>query len=419
MGTPGLAADVKLFPFCTVGMAPQDIKYKGEPTRCEIGARTQVRERCTIHRGTVTGRGLTQVGSDCLLMAVAHVAHNCRFGDHVIVANNAVMGGHVSIGDHAVIGGAAAIHQFVQIGRAAMIGGVSGVEADVIPFGSVIGNRAHLAGLNVIGLKRRGFDKAQIHTLHVAFRVLFRQAGVFAQRLAETRALYATDTAGRGDPGVYRRADPPGVDQSGVGRQRAVDRKPPAALTQSARGDQEAAWREFMAFVDRHAQSYWLFRGVANAVNHRLVPKIARDADHYDPQRERVVFANFQRRARQFIDTSGLTAWDLLALAQHHGLPTRLLDWTTNPLRGGVFCGIQQAGGSAARIYAVKASQPSIPSASEDPFAVSRFVVVLPGAIASQIVSQRGLFTVHPEPTKPWTTAAIETRRHMFDTSPR
>ena len=192
-GHTRIGADVKLFPFCTVGMAPQDIKYKGEPTRCEIGARTQVREHCTIHRGTVTGRGLTQVGSDCLLMAVAHVAHDCSVGDHVIIANNAVMGGHVSIGDHAVIGGAAAIHQFVRIGRAAMIGGVSGVEADVIPFGSVIGNRAHLAGLNVIGLKRRGFDKAQIHTLHVAFRVLFRQAGVFAQRLAETRALYATD----------------------------------------------------------------------------------------------------------------------------------------------------------------------------------------------------------------------------------
>ena len=192
-GHTSIGAGAELFPFCTVGLAPQDLKYKGEPTRCEIGARTQIREHCTIHRGTATGRGTTSVGADCMLMAVAHVAHDCSVGDHVIVANNAVMGGHVSIGDHAVIGGAAAIHQFVRIGRAAMIGGVSGVEADVIPFGSVIGNRAHLAGLNVIGLKRRGFDKAQIHTLHVAFRVLFRQAGVFAQRLAETRALYATD----------------------------------------------------------------------------------------------------------------------------------------------------------------------------------------------------------------------------------
>jgi len=124
---------------------------------------------------------------------VAHVAHDCTLGDHVIVANNVVMGGHVSIADHAVIGGAAAIHQFVRIGRAAMIGGVSGVEGDVIPFGSVIGNRAHLAGLNVIGLKRRGFDKAQIQVLHSAFHCLFRHEGVFAQRLTETRTRYSDD----------------------------------------------------------------------------------------------------------------------------------------------------------------------------------------------------------------------------------
>ena len=126
-------------------------------------------------------------------MAVAHVAHDCTLGNHVIVANNAVMGGHVSIADHVVVGGAAAIHQFVRIGRAAMIGGVSGVEADVIPFGSVIGNRARLAGLNVIGLKRRGFDKQQVQQLHSAFRFLFRHEGVFAQRLAETRNRFGAD----------------------------------------------------------------------------------------------------------------------------------------------------------------------------------------------------------------------------------
>lgn len=192
-GHTRIGAGVELFPFCTVGLAPQDLKYKGEPTRCEIGARTQIREHCTIHRGTATGTGTTRVGSDCLIMAVAHVAHDCQLGDHVIVANNAVMGGHVSIADHAVIGGAAAIHQFVRIGRAAMIGGVSGVEADVIPFGSVIGNRARLAGLNVIGLKRRGFDKVQIQRLHGAFRTLFRREGIFAQRLTETRARLGND----------------------------------------------------------------------------------------------------------------------------------------------------------------------------------------------------------------------------------
>lgn len=192
-GHTQIGPDVVLFPFVTVGMAPQDLKYKGEPTRCEIGARTQIREHCTIHRGTVTGKGITHVGSDCLIMAVAHVAHDCTLGDHVLVANNVVMGGHVSIGDHAVIGGSAAIHQFVRVGRAAMIGGVSGVEADVIPFGSVIGNRARLAGLNVIGLKRRGFGKAQIQRLHTAFRTLFRHEGVFARRLVEARKLYGED----------------------------------------------------------------------------------------------------------------------------------------------------------------------------------------------------------------------------------
>jgi UDP-N-acetylglucosamine acyltransferase len=192
-GHTRIGQDVVLYPFCTVGLAPQDLKYAGQPTRCEIGARTQVREHCTIHRGTVTGKGITRVGADCLLMAVAHVAHDCTVGDHVIIANNVVMGGHVAIADHAVIGGAAAIHQYVRIGRAAMIGGVSGVEADVIPFGSVLGNRARLAGLNVIGLKRRGFDKAQIQLLHNAFRDLFRRQGVFAQRLAAARARYGDE----------------------------------------------------------------------------------------------------------------------------------------------------------------------------------------------------------------------------------
>jgi UDP-N-acetylglucosamine acyltransferase len=192
-GHTRIGPGVVLYPFCTVGLAPQDLKYRGEPTRCEIGARTQVREHCTIHRGTVTGKGITRIGSDCMLMAVAHVAHDCTLGNHVLVANNAVMGGHVSIADHAVIGGAAAIHQFVRIGRAAMIGGVSGVEADVIPFGSVIGNRARLAGLNVIGLKRRGFGRPEIQLLHAAFRSLFNHEGVFAQRLAETRQRFSGD----------------------------------------------------------------------------------------------------------------------------------------------------------------------------------------------------------------------------------
>jgi UDP-N-acetylglucosamine acyltransferase len=179
-----------LYPFSTVGMAPQDLKYKNEPTRCALGARSQVREHVTVHRGTVTGSGLTRVGDDCLLMAGVHVAHDCDVGNHVVVANNVLMGGHVTVGDNAVIGGGAAIHQFTRIGRAAMIGGMAGVEADVIPFGTVMGNRAHLAGLNVVGLKRRGYDRAQIHAVRAAFRLMFRGDGVFSERLEEARATF-------------------------------------------------------------------------------------------------------------------------------------------------------------------------------------------------------------------------------------
>ena len=192
-GHSTVGAGATLYPFCTVGLAPQDLKYKGEPTRCEIGPRTQIREHCTVHRGTVTGTGVTRVGADCLLMAVVHVAHDCALGDGVIIANNVVMGGHVEIGDGAVIGGAAALHQFVRIGRAAMVGGVSGVEADVVPFGSVIGNRARLVGLNVIGLRRRGVDKARLHTIRTAFRAVFGGDDVFAQRLAAARVRYVDE----------------------------------------------------------------------------------------------------------------------------------------------------------------------------------------------------------------------------------
>ncbi len=187
-GHTAIGAEATLYPFCSIGMAPQDLKYKGEPTRTEIGARTLVREHVTVHRGTVTGHGLTRVGADCMLMSTAHIAHDCHLGDNVIIASNAILGGHVTIDDGAILGGGAAIHQFVRIGRGAMIGGVSGVEADVIPFGTVLGNRARLGGLNVIGLRRRGYDRAAIRGLRAAFLSLFRSDGVFAERLVELQA---------------------------------------------------------------------------------------------------------------------------------------------------------------------------------------------------------------------------------------
>jgi UDP-N-acetylglucosamine acyltransferase len=194
-GHTTIGAGAVVYPFCTIGLPPQDLKYRGEPTETVIGPRTQLREHCTVHRGTVTGTGVTRVGADCLLMAVVHVAHDCALGDGVIVANNVVMGGHVTIGDNAVIGGASALHQFVRIGRGAMVGGVSGVEADVVPFSTVMGNRAYLSGLNLVGLRRRGVDRAGLHRVRAAFRALFVEGeGVFAARLERVRAMAADDT---------------------------------------------------------------------------------------------------------------------------------------------------------------------------------------------------------------------------------
>ena len=186
-GRTRIGAGTKVYPFATVGLAPQDLKYQGEDTATDIGPRCVIREHCTIHRGTVTGTGITRIGAGCLLMAVVHVAHDCSIGDNVVIANNVVMGGHVEIADQAIIGGATAIHQFARIGTGAMVGGASGVEADVIPYGSVIGNRARLHGLNIIGLRRRGLDKTAQHRLRTAYRTLFQSEGTFAERVEQVR----------------------------------------------------------------------------------------------------------------------------------------------------------------------------------------------------------------------------------------
>ena len=142
---------------------PQDLKYKGEESRLVIGANNIIREHVTMNPGTEGGGMLTEIGNNCLFMVATHVAHDCHVGNHVIMANNATLGGHVAVGEWAILGGLSAVHQFVRIGPHAMIGGMSGVEQDVIPYGSVIGNRARLAGLNVVGLKRRGFSRDDIH----------------------------------------------------------------------------------------------------------------------------------------------------------------------------------------------------------------------------------------------------------------
>ena len=194
-GRTRIGANTKVYPFASIGLAPQDLKYKGEPSRLEIGCNNIIREHVTMHAGTEGGGMVTRVGNNCLFMAGCHVAHDCRIGDHVIMVNSATLGGHVMVGDWAILGGLAAVHQFVRIGRYAMLGGLTGVESDVIPYGSVTGVRARLQGLNIIGLKRRGVSRDDIHVLRNAYRLLFAPEGTLAERLADVAKLFHGNAA--------------------------------------------------------------------------------------------------------------------------------------------------------------------------------------------------------------------------------
>lgn len=181
-GITTLGAGNIVFPFASLGQRPQDLKYAGEPTTLEIGDRNTIREHVTMNPGTVGGGSVTRVGSGGLFMNYVHIGHDCIIGDNVILANVATLGGHVTVGDGAIIGGLAAIHQHCRIGHGAMIGGMSGVIADVIPFGTVQGERAHLAGLNLVGLRRRGMAKSDINGLRAAFTILFAEEGTMTDR---------------------------------------------------------------------------------------------------------------------------------------------------------------------------------------------------------------------------------------------
>ncbi|TVR82265.1 MAG: acyl-ACP--UDP-N-acetylglucosamine O-acyltransferase [Rhodospirillales bacterium] len=194
-GHTRIGAGTRIFPFASIGLAPQDLKYRGESSRLEIGRHNIIREHVTMNPGTIGGGMVTRVGDHCLFMAGTHVAHDCRIGDHVILVNCATLGGHVEIGDWAIIGGLSAAHQFARIGRHAMVGGMSGVESDVIPFGRVTGNRAKLEGLNVVGLKRRNFSRDAVHALRRAYRMLFAQEGTMAERLEDVEATFADNAA--------------------------------------------------------------------------------------------------------------------------------------------------------------------------------------------------------------------------------
>lgn len=173
-GHTKIGCDNQIFQFVSIGEVNQDLKYAGEPTRVEIGDRNRIRESVTIHRGTEQGGGLTKVGNDTLLMINTHIAHDCIVGNRCILANNATLGGHVTIDDFAIIGGMTAIHQFCTIGAHVMVGGCSGVAQDVPPYVIAQGNHATPFGVNLEGLKRRGFSKEALHAIRNAYKLLYR-----------------------------------------------------------------------------------------------------------------------------------------------------------------------------------------------------------------------------------------------------
>ena len=172
-GNTKVGKGTKIFPFASIGTAPQDLKYNNEPTNLIIGQNNTIREYVTINPGTEGGGGKTIIGNNCLFMISSHIAHDCRVGNDVIIANNVPLGGHVTIEDSVVIGGNSAVQQYTRIGRLAMIGGMTGVLKDVIPFGLSVGNRNHLQGLNLIGLRRKNYENKKIMNLDKAYKAIF------------------------------------------------------------------------------------------------------------------------------------------------------------------------------------------------------------------------------------------------------
>jgi len=182
-----------IHPFASLGTEPQSTGYRGGDTRLTVGSDCRIREGVTINTGTEDGGGVTTVGERCFLMANSHIGHDCYVGNDVTFANGALLGGHVTIANHVFIGGNTALHQFVRVGEGAMLGGVSGITRDVIPFGFAFGPKAVLVGLNIIGLKRRGFTRDNIHRLRNAYRMLFLTSGTLSERVKRVSAEFADD----------------------------------------------------------------------------------------------------------------------------------------------------------------------------------------------------------------------------------
>ncbi|MCB1517516.1 MAG: acyl-ACP--UDP-N-acetylglucosamine O-acyltransferase [Hyphomicrobiaceae bacterium] len=189
-GRTRIGNDSTIYPFSSVGHRPQDLKYHGEPSELIIGERCTIRENCTLNPGTAGGGMRTEVGDDCLFMASTHVAHDCKVGDHVIMANFSGLAGHVAVEDYVILGAGCIVHQHVRLGEHAFIGAQSMIDADVIPFGMAIGNRAELAGLNLVGLKRRGFSRDAIHALRAAYRMIFSSEGTLKERTGDAEELF-------------------------------------------------------------------------------------------------------------------------------------------------------------------------------------------------------------------------------------
>lgn len=185
MGNTSIGEKTRVFPFASLGAEPQDLKFRGEETRLVIGARCAIREGVTMNPGTAGGRMITEVGDDCTFLANSHVGHDCKVGNQVILSNNVMLAGHVTVGSFVIFGGGSAVIQFSRVGDHAFVGGLSGVENDLIPYGMAMGNRAHLAGLNLVGLKRRGFEREAIHDLRRAYRLLTASEGTLKERVED------------------------------------------------------------------------------------------------------------------------------------------------------------------------------------------------------------------------------------------
>jgi UDP-N-acetylglucosamine acyltransferase len=190
-GQTTIGARTRVSPFVAIGGEAQDLSYKGEKSGIVIGTDCIIREYATIHRGTAKGRGTTTVGAHCFLMIGAHVAHDCMVGDHVILTNQSTLGGHTEVGEYAILGGLAAVQQRTRVGAHAFIGGLTGINRDVIPFVMAAGNRAGLAGINVKGLRRRGFDNETIRALRAAYESFFFSTGSRAERLERLSGQFA------------------------------------------------------------------------------------------------------------------------------------------------------------------------------------------------------------------------------------